>query len=254
MVPYHLFALDTLTLMGLADGYKRWNDDYAQKLQPFLQTWSAGHEMLKCLLDEFWPLWSPTMSQYGMGGACGHRIIENYIDTDFYTAVYSTINNLQGCAQGVYHEIGHVRLESLGMHIEHHDERLILNKPTELYMSPIRRDRKRPMSAVIQAVYSWLMFSENDLQCAILPQNANLSAKYLISNLPKIEDGLKEIQANIKTTSEGKDFMDGYFEWGNEIVERAKQLCQTELPDFESQYANASKYRMIEYNHTDIHK
>lgn len=252
VVPFHLFPLDSLTLMGVADGCAKWNSEHAQKLQPFLQTWNDGHEMLKCLLDEYWPLWSPTMSKYGMGGVSGHRTVENFINMDFFTAVYSTINNLQGCAQGIYHEVGHIRLESIGIHFEDHDGALLLNKPTELYNSPIRRDKKRPMTAVIQAVYSWLMFCENDLQCAKISQNSNISAQYLIANLPKIEDGLKEIQDNVKTTPAGRAFMDGYFEWGHDIIIRTKDLCRFEMANFDSEYVRARQYREVQYSHSDI--
>lgn len=238
------------TNINMLSGFQRWNEDYAKKIDPFLRTWTDGHEMLKLFLDQFWPKWSTFMGEHGMGCSSGHYEMASALRENsntkhmFLNAVYVTINSPHGCAEGIYHEVGHARLESIGLGINEHDSRLILNTQDELYSSPIRRDKKRPMSAVIQAIYSWIVFGENDIQNAIIPGHTRCSAEYLITNLPKIEDGLKEIRQHVRCTPEGTAFMDGYFEWGEDVVSRARVICQTEFGDnFEQRYQTASKYK-----------
>lgn len=235
----------------MINGYDRWTPEVAAGLDPYLRQWEDGHEMLKLFLDQFWPKWSKIMGDGANGCSSGHYEMkfgarEGGRESGLIlNAVYVTINSMQGCAEGIYHEVGHARLEALGMNIDDHDYRLILNTPDELYDSPIRRDKKRPMSAVIQAIYSWIVFGENDIQCAKIPGNLINSAHYLIGNIPKIEDGLVEIRKHTRYTPEGKDFLDSYIEWGESIVERAKEICKAAYgeEDYAVRYENAAKYK-----------
>lgn len=241
---------ETLPTSRMMCGMPKWNDEYAAKIDPFLRTWTDGHQMLGLFLDEFWPKWSTFMTEHSFGCTSGHYEIVTSQDArqgarhaGVINAVYVTMNSLSGCAEGIYHEVAHARLEALGMNIETHDGALILNTPDELYESPVRRDKKRPMSAVIQAIYSWIVFGENDIRCAAIPGNASTSAEYLINNLPKIEDGLREIRNHVRCTPEGTAFMDGYFEWGDTIVTRAREVCQQQFgTDFDRRYAKACEY------------
>src|SRR3990167_4406497 len=119
--------------------------------------------------------------------------------------VLSVVNGVttydpQGCAQGIYHEVGHLRLESLGMHIEGHDNRLILNGPEELYDSPVRFDKQRPMEACIHGLYAWIIFTENDLAVAKWDQTGTCT--YLAQNVSKIEKGIVEVETHVVTTDE----------------------------------------------------
>ena len=233
----------TNTEYPILNAYTLWNEkEYATAIDPYIRTWHNGHEMLKCFLDEFWPKWCMWISS---GSTSGHYKMESGKDNGLLiNAAFVSINNLQGCAQGIYHEVGHLRLEALGLDIEKHDNLLILNDASELYDSPVRLDKKRPMSAVIQGVYSWIFLTENDLQCAKIPNNIDASAMYLIKNLPKIEDGLKEIKAHVKTTSQGTAFMDGYFEWGEDVCSRARVLCKNFYGDeILSKYDVACNYK-----------
>jgi len=235
----------------MRDGYDRWTPEVAANLDPYLRTWEDGHQMLKLFLDEFWPKWSRIMGEGANGCSSGHFEMKSATKTHrkeegmFVNAVYVTINSMQGCAEGIYHEVGHARLESLGIDIDDHDYRLILNTSDELYDSPIRRDKKRPMSAVIQAIYSWIIFGENDIQCAKLPGNLLNASHYLIGNIPKIEDGLVEIRKHVRYTPEGKAFLDSYFEWGDSVVQRAKVICKQAygVEEYENNYARAAAYK-----------
>ena len=249
VVPDPIHTDEGLVRGGMCNATDRWTDQDAANIDPYLRTWTDGHEMLKLFLDEFWPKWSLTMLNHAGSRGCssGHYDLKHgSIRRPYVNAVYVTINSHQGCAEGIYHEVGHIRLNALNLRIEEHDGRLITNTPDELYISPIRRDKKRPMSAVIQAIYSWLIFGENDLQVAVLPDNALVSAEYLIGNLPKIEDGLVTIREHVKCTAEGTKFMDGYFEWGDDLVTRARAHCQEQFgAEYDTRYAMACKYRDV---------
>lgn len=185
--------------------------------------------------------------QHSRGSVSGHYNPKHHSSVldPYVNGVYVTVDNMQGCAEGIFHEVGHLRLNALNLEIEQHDYRFFTNTPEELYESPIRRDKKRPLSAVIQAIYSWLMLSENDLQCANIQENAMMSADYLITNLPKIEDGLVTIRENIKCTSEGIDFIDGYLEWGEDICSRTRELCKQQFGQtYTDRYNLASTYKI----------
>lgn len=257
----------------LIGSYEIWNDTRAKNIEPYLRAWDIGHEMFKLFLDEYWPLVShfyierpnnklinidknTTLeniaaqidAHHMRGCSSGHwnpSTRELELAKPYMNAVYTTIVSHQGCVEGMYHEVGHLRLNALNLEIEKHDGRLFTNTSEELYESPIRRDKKRPMSAVIQAIYSWIIFGENDIQCAKIEGNSRESADYLIINLPKIEDGLATIRQHIKCTPEGKDFFDGYLEWGEDVCDRGRALCKEEFgKEYETRYNTACLYKV----------
>lgn len=238
-----------------------------------MKAWPEGGLMLQTFLDEYWPKWSRMMAgpdvPFGArripsrGSSSGHYEMKNsknhgHLNGVTVNAVYVACNDPQGCAEGIYHEVGHARLEAIGLEIESHDNMLLLNGPDELYDSPVRWDQKRPMSAVVQAVYSWIVFTENDIQCAVnLPgydikdpemwpmlTPAEASAGYMITNIPKIQDGLDEIRKYAKLTPEGVKFFDGYLEWGDSVVTRGIEVLKSvHKENFDTVYAKALQYR-----------
>ena len=101
-----------------------------------------------------------------------------------------------------------------------------------------------------------LVLTEADLQCGLnltgwdtknpLVQvtPAEASAIYLIGNIPKVQDGLVEIRNHAKLTPAGVAFMDGYLEWGEDLVSRALPFLKEALGDkFDTEYARALDYR-----------
>ena len=259
---------DKLVLLGrtskdspMQDGMSYITPELITNIDRFLMGWPDGSLMLQNFLDEYWPKWSATMPPQARGSSSGHNVMSDHLRNPtgeklILNSVYVTANDPQGCCGGTYHEVGHARLESIGIDINTHDNQLLLNTPDELYDSPIRWDVKRPMSAVVQGVYSWIMLSEADLQCGlnltgwdtknplIQVSPAAASAIYLIGNIPKIEDGLVEIRTHAKLTPEGVAFMDGYLEWGEDLVSRALPFLKETLGDrFDTEYDKALDYR-----------
>ncbi len=246
----------------MVNGLEYMTPEKVAQINRFMMAWPEGGLMLQNFLDEYWAKWSTIMTEPGRGCSSGHYEMKSSIHEHSHTkglvlnAVYVTANDSQGCSEGTYHEVGHARLESLGIDIGEHDGQLLLNGPDELYDSPVRWDVKRPMSAVVQAVYSWIMLSEADLQCGLNltgwdTKNPNIqvtpkqaSANYMIGNLPKVQDGLEEIRKHAKLTPAGVDFIDGYLEWGYSVVERSLVMLKEALGnDFDARYANALLYR-----------
>jgi hypothetical protein len=187
------------------------------KVEKYLKGWPTGYLSLQGFLDEFWPKAFRKPHPGVRGSSSGNEIHEGK------NCVYVTVDDPQGCAAGIYHETGHLRLKALGIDLETHDGRLLQNAPTELYDSPVRFDKKRPMSAVVHGLYSWLMFCENDIQCGEL-YNREDSCIYLQGNIPKIANGLNEVRCHLKTTEAGATFFDSMLSWGDDIVRRGQAM------------------------------
>jgi HEXXH motif-containing protein len=137
--------------------------------------------------------------------------------------VFVTVNDPQGCAAGIYHEVGHLRLETCGLNIDDHDGRLITNPIEDLFDSPVRKDVKRPMCAVIHGLYAWLMLTENDLWCADRISAAD-ACSYLRPNLPKLREGIVEVERYAQPTVIGDVFLGGMMTWARDIVARGEKV------------------------------
>ena len=183
-----------------------------------LAAWPDGYANMGLFLDEFWPKRSPR--GFGTGSCSSHRPLNA---STRITNVYVTVDNPQGCAEGIYHEVGHLRLEALGLNINDHDGRLITNVIDALYDSPIRRDKQRPMCAVMHGLYAWMMLSENDLWCAA-GLSPELSRQYLSVNVPKIAKGIAEVERYAQPTRIGEPFLAGMMAWAKDIVARGTEV------------------------------
>lgn len=189
-------------------------------VEALLKMWPEGYNSFTRHCDVFFPLdMDPPLIKSPRGSCSGHDWDNIARDG---MSLYVTIFDPQGCAEGIAHELGHLRLRCLGIQLEDHDGNLILNGPTELFVSPVRKDTLRPMSAVLHGEYAWVMLSELDLRIgANLPDE---SAQYLKVNIPKVEEGLQEIKQNAKTTSAGEAFLAGFCQWTESVIERGHAL------------------------------
>lgn len=233
---------------GMIDGLAYCTPERMSGIDKHLAQWQDGYEAMKHFLDELWPKWSLSQRSEGHGSSSGHHDIKTYMahyPTDVrgvVTAVNVTVNNIPGCGNGMYHELGHVRMETMGIGVEWNDCRLLLNPSTEMYDSPIRRDKLRPMSAVVQAIYSWLMLTESDLHAAHLAPHVKIPV--ILWNVPKIIDGIHEIKTYGRFTDEGKQFFDTYFDWADDLVARGIAIGKEHYgSEFENQWASAKQYK-----------
>jgi hypothetical protein len=196
--------------------------EWADQQVRYLSQWTDGWRSMQMFLDELWPFFTKSG---GKGCMSGHHVLSEKLPIH---AVFVSVNDLGGCAQGMYHEMAHLRLESLGIGIDKHDGTLLLNPPDELYNSSVRFDTKRPMSAVLHGLYAWLMFTENDYQnythgLFTLQDFRDYSER----NIPKIQNGLDEVLAHARWTDDGGDFMVGIRDWANDLVARCSEVFGT---------------------------
>jgi hypothetical protein len=215
----------------IIDGMTPHVEEKLQRVDTLLSAWHDGHAMLAEYLDEFWPFHHLQMDEQSYGCASGHQVFDAKHP---YHAVYVTVNNPEGCAQGIYHETAHLRLETMGIGIDRHDGRLLENSADELFNSSVRFDKKRPMSAVLHGVYAWLMFTESDYQSHQAGYLTDLQWQILsLHNLPKIARGVDEIAKNARWTDEGNQFVYGLFKWSDDLLNRTHTLAKSIVQDDE---------------------
>jgi hypothetical protein len=143
--------------------------------------------------------------------------------------IVCTLNNHVGFAAGLVHEMAHQKLRALGVEMEF-AEQLICNSPSELFMSPIRHDSLRPMSAVLHAQYSFTYVAALMIviiRARLEPARDLLIAKeYLSILLPKLEFGLAIIEKNAVTDDIGSAFLEGYADWLERILREGAEILE----------------------------
>ncbi|MBZ5715954.1 aKG-HExxH-type peptide beta-hydroxylase [Nannocystis pusilla] len=123
-------------------------------------------------------------------------------------------------AQALVHELAHNKLFALGLELEG-SGRLITNPVDQLFVSPIRTDRKRPMSAVFHAQYSFMHVTALDL--AMLagetdPAMRAYLAGLLRRNVERMAAGQREIAAHVQTDADGAIFVAAFLDWTAQVL------------------------------------
>lgn len=205
------------------------SEDRIKKLEAGMQVWPelipSFTELVDYVIfadDDENGAWN---TRYGC--SCGHFWFnEPHVkgQIGIYAAPLGTLGGLEALA----HEVGHLRLRMVGIQIEDHDNQILLNGPDELFNSPIRKDKLRPMSAVLQAQYSYVMVSQMDLKYFDAfpddPKKQQCAIDYLRINIPRISKGHDEVNNNIKMTENGKQFMDGFWRFSDNVINRGLSM------------------------------
>lgn len=148
---------------------------------------------------------------------------------DDTVVMMSSVGHPLGGADGLIHETWHHRLNCLGIDLTKHSHNLISNPVEELYDSPVRKDIKRPMSAVVQGEYSYIGVTEfynkilqniNDLKCY---GYVNVSSEGLSNSLKdfvnRIKEGIVTIEKNlVPVKGVGEDFFSGYVSYCKRVI------------------------------------
>jgi hypothetical protein len=160
----------------------------------------------------------------GAGCASGHVV---YVpETTARQQVYVTINDPHGCAQGCWHEYGHLKLESMGIGIETHDDRLLLNSPDEVYASAMRTDKPRPLSAVLHGLYAWLQFTQNDYQLYMTKKiDHDEFVRYAAHNFPKLLANLDVLRRHARWSIPGQQFATEIYQWTEMLCAKGLTAC-----------------------------
>jgi HEXXH motif-containing protein len=172
-----------------------------------LRAWPEAAAQFVALVDTVTLLTDPRFEHAGARGSSSGGVRFGW--------VFGTVFDPVGAVEAWLHEMAHAKLAALGVEIEQ-AHALLLNGPDELYVSPVRRDRLRPMSAVLHATYSWTYLTAFDLRVAAL--DAALARPYLEANVPRLERGLAEIRAHARTDAEGRAFLDGFGDWCKRVI------------------------------------
>ncbi len=185
-----------------------------------LARWPEAYAQFVQLVDTVYPYTDPAQASLGEAalGSSSHSYEEEF------GSVHATVDDALGFAQALIHEMSHQKLRALGVSIET-AERLITNDPSQQFESPIRKDRKRPMPAVLHAQYSFIHVTALDLHMldtAEGERERQCILMLLARNVPRMHEGYAEVSRNIKTDAAGRLFLDAFMNWSEEVMQRGQ--------------------------------
>ena len=153
-------------------------------------------------------------NQGGHGCSCG-----NYRDD--FGWIYVTGGDPWGFAEGVVHETAHWKLRALGIMFEEWDDLLLDHSPSQLYDSPVRKDKLRPMGAVLHGQYSYVHVAEMVRRMYEAKGDAvdGADAQWLALQLKRIMEGQATLREHARGTQPaGADFLAALDEWTSEVL------------------------------------
>lgn len=162
-------------------------------------------------------------------------------------SVTSCLSSVIGAADGIIHESWHQRLYQMGIEMEEHNQQLIGNLPDDLYNSPIRFDKLRPMSACVQAIYSYIAVSEFHLQLlkyVIEHKETPIGAADLGNvlrinayNLHRINNGYNLLSKElIGITESGKSFRENFLDYNKRVIDELIEILTEYKQPFELEW------------------
>lgn len=150
-------------------------------------------------------------------------------------SVTSCLSSVIGAADGIIHESWHQRLYQMGIEMEEHNQQLIGNHPDDLYNSPIRFDKLRPMSACVQAIYSYIAVSEFHkelLKYVIENKETPIGAADLGNvlrinayNLHRINNGYNLLSKELTSiTKSGESFRENFLDYNKRVIDELVEI------------------------------
>ena len=195
---------------------------------------TSYYETIAEFLDAFHPTcWKAAeQNRVGYGCACGPMGSPERGKIE----VQSTCAHLTAGGDGLTHEVWHQRMHALGIDFETHQGLLFENADDEVYDSPIRKDKPRPMPAVIQAQYSYIgvtdfyrtiidrLFSDNRDLAEYRGLQVNLQS-YLHTNarnVLRIREGVDTIRTHLRPTPDiGERYFQGYMNYAQRVIDQS---------------------------------
>jgi HEXXH motif-containing protein len=191
--------------------------------EALLRSWPAAHRQCGALLCELSPFLDPMLTP----AQWDHNPGSSSDGFAFgFGVIAATVDNAYGFAQAVIHETAHHKLRALGVH-RLTAERLIVNDATQLYDSPIVRDRRRPMTAVVHAQYSFMHVTALDVAMydAALDDETRKAAAFLLArNVPRMEAGRRELATHLRTDAAGDLFFAAFDRWSETTLRRSREI------------------------------
>jgi hypothetical protein len=196
-----------------------------RKAADYVRKWGVAFAQFATLMDTFHPVISDTWDfdferdHYVGGSSCG-------AEPSLFGTMFATVNCPVGLAEAFVHEMAHHKLHALGISLEE-TTGVIINSADELYVSPIIKDRLRPMSAVFHAEYSYTYVTSLDIVLVreeTDPLKLSAFHDQLALNLSRIKEGIEVIKRYIKVDREGANFVDGFVKWNARVIQTAEDL------------------------------
>ena len=154
-------------------------------------------------------------------GSSSHSLEEEF------GSIMVTVDSALGLAQAMVHEMAHQKLRALGVSLMQ-ASRLVTNDPTKLYVSPIITNRRRPMTAVLHAQYSFIHVTALDVAVYDSPnmpeEEKRLCIFLLARNVPRMDAGYEEIAAHVETDADGAVFVDAFMAWSRGVLARGHAI------------------------------
>jgi hypothetical protein len=191
-----------------------------------LRRWPAVYEQFVALVDSVHPCIDPTIPaqlRSMVNGSCSHS------HEAWFGTVCVTVDSAIGCAQALVHEMAHQKLRALGVSVES-AWRMIVNDPSERYLSPIKIGVPRPMTAVLHAQYSFIYIVELDLRMLageLDPLQRDRILQLLMRNVVRMEAGYETLARDVRTDAAGARFVEAFLAWARSAIERGYAALNT---------------------------
>jgi len=188
-----------------------------------VRSWPAAFAQCQRLLEAIHPIVDPQIplesAEIYRGSLC-HSYEQRF------GTMWATVFCPIGLAEAIVHEMGHQKLRALGVSFES-ATRIVGNAPSALYVSPIIKDRLRPMTAVLHAEYSYVYVTSLDAHMFAAerdPARKRVLRAVLERNLSRIEEGYDTLRSRFEPGPHGEAFMEGFFGWTDRTISSAKAL------------------------------
>jgi ADP-heptose:LPS heptosyltransferase len=189
----------------------------------YVRRWPTAFKQVQQLLEAIHPAQHPDMpleSEEIYRGSLCHSYER------LFGTMWATIFCPIGLAEAIVHEVAHQKLRVLGVSLES-AARVVGNDPADLYLSPIIKERLRPLTAVLHAEYSYVHVTALDIHMLNGESNAARRAglaEVLETNLARIEEGYGTLQQHFKAGEHGEEFMAAFLAWTERIMDDARHL------------------------------
>ena len=188
-----------------------------------IRNWPVAFEQCQRLLDAIHPATDPNLPTES---AKIYRGSSSHSFERLFGTVWATIYCPIGLAEAIVHEMAHQKLRVLGVSFGSATT-VVGNSPTTVYVSPIIKDRLRPMTAVLHAEYSYVHVTALDIQLLEMEQSPvrrEVLRCVLQRNLSRIQEGYETIRQHFEPGKYGREFMEGFSGWIQRTIESAQVL------------------------------
>ena len=190
--------------------------------ESLIRNWPEGYEAFAVLMDTLSPIISRGASEYSA----------SHSEEDLFGTMYATVHDPLALAECCVHEMAHHKLRALGVGVNR-ARTILRNSPDELYVSPIIKDRKRPMSAVLHATYAFLHVLELLIAVATKetrPAFRTTAIARMARDGTRVEEGVQVIRESGVFDGNGVAFFSGLSEWAEVALRRSQVIAAARTP------------------------